>query len=187
MTRPKTASKPFCYQLEKTALGQITVIWAATPELKVKRILLPAQRGVLETDYTEATLSKNEAFESLLEDLSQFLEGEDRRFNLQILDLGSCAPFQRRVLHAEYNIPRGRVSTYGRIAKYLGNASGARAVGRALATNPFPLVIPCHRAVKSNGELGGYQGGEEAKRWLLKMEGVRFTASGKVLINKLYY
>jgi len=60
-------------------------------------------------------------------------------------------------------------------------------VGRALATNPFPLVIPCHRAVRSDGSLGGYQGGIGMKRKLLEMEGVQFKPSGKVAMDRLYY
>jgi len=57
-------------------------------------------------------------------------------------------------------------------------------VGRALAFNPFPIIIPCHRAIQSNGGLGGYQGGLKIKRTLLEYEGLEFSASGKVLIKK---
>jgi methylated-DNA-[protein]-cysteine S-methyltransferase len=73
------------------------------------------------------------------------------------------------------------------IARHLGSPSGGRAVGRALATNPFPLLIPCHRAVRSTGELGGYQGGVDIKRRLLEMEGVEFTTSGKVVMDRIFY
>ncbi|MBE9507936.1 MAG: MGMT family protein, partial [Chloroflexi bacterium] len=75
----------------------------------------------------------------------------------------------------------------GRIARHLGVKGGARAVGRALARNPFPIVIPCHRAIRSNGELGGYQGGLEMKRALLEGEGIEFTQRGKVLMRRVYY
>jgi methylated-DNA-[protein]-cysteine S-methyltransferase len=79
------------------------------------------------------------------------------------------------------------VSTYQRIAKYLGNAKGARAVGSALAGNPFPIIIPCHRAIRSDGTLGGYQGGLEMKRRLLEMEGVMFDALGRVVAKERFY
>ena len=88
---------------------------------------------------------------------------------------------------AEYGIPRGWVSTYRRIAGYLGVPDGARAVGNALANNPFPIVIPCHRAIRSNGELGGYRGGLEMKRKLLEMEGIEVSASGRVITDRVYY
>ena len=68
--------------------------------------------------------------------------------------------FQESVLRAEATeIPRGRVSTYKLIAEHVGTHNGARAVGTALARNPFPLIVPCHRAIRSDRRLGGYQGG----------------------------
>jgi methylated-DNA-[protein]-cysteine S-methyltransferase len=60
-------------------------------------------------------------------------------------------------------------------------------VGHALATNPFPIAIPCHRAIRSNGELGGYRGGIEMKKKLLAMEGICFSSSRKVAMDHLYY
>ena len=108
-------------------------------------------------------------------------------FDLGMIALDRCTDFQRRVLIAEYNIPRGRVSTYGRIAAHLGHPRASRAVGRVLATHPFPIVIPCHRAVQSDGRLGGYQGGHDMKRILLEMEGVRISTHGKVETDVFYY
>lgn len=84
-------------------------------------------------------------------------------------------------------IPRGSVSTYQRIAKHLGHDNATRAVGGALSNNPFPIIIPCHRAIRSDGTLGGYQGGLEMKRTLLKMEGVLFHPSGYVMTDKFFY
>jgi methylated-DNA-[protein]-cysteine S-methyltransferase len=98
-----------------------------------------------------------------------------------------CSEFQRRVLLAEYGIRRGWVSTYGRIARHLGMPQGARAVGSALAHNPFPIIIPCHRAIAADGSLGGYQGGPEMKRSLLEMEGIAFGANGRVQVERFYY
>jgi len=100
--------------------------------------------------------------------------------------LERCTDFQRRVILTEYSIPRGRVSTYGRIARALGVMGGARAVGSALARNPFPLVIPCHRAVRSDGAMSGYQGGAPMKRALLEMEGVEVSPAGRVLVDHFY-
>jgi methylated-DNA-[protein]-cysteine S-methyltransferase len=79
------------------------------------------------------------------------------------------------------------VSTYGRIAAHLGIPGGARAVGNALATNPFPIVIPCHRAIRSDGTLGGYQGGLAMKRALLEQEGVTIDERDKVVSPRLCY
>jgi methylated-DNA-[protein]-cysteine S-methyltransferase len=78
-------------------------------------------------------------------------------------------------------IPKGRVSTYGRLAKRTGHPKGARAVGRVLAGNPYPLVVPCHRIVQADGSLCGFGGGLKMKRDLLNMEGVVFDSKVKVL------
>ncbi|MEE9618423.1 MAG: MGMT family protein [Anaerolineae bacterium] len=101
--------------------------------------------------------------------------------------LERCSEFQRRVLLAEHRIPRGWVSTYGRIAIRVGVPGGARAVGGALARNPFPIIIPCHRAIRSDGQLGGFQGGLRMKQSLLELEGIEVAQTGKVLTDRLYY
>ncbi|MDP9287059.1 MAG: MGMT family protein [Thermoproteota archaeon] len=71
-------------------------------------------------------------------------------------------------------IPPGKVSTYGDIAKALGHPKAARAIGRIIANNPNPISIPCHRVVKSNGEIGGFAYGEQRKREILEKEGIKF-------------
>jgi methylated-DNA-[protein]-cysteine S-methyltransferase len=119
--------------------------------------------------------------------MERFLEGEAVAFDLGIVALEQCSEFQARVLQAEYGIPRGWVSTYGRIAAHLGIPRGARAVGGALARNPFPIIIPCHRAVRSDGRLGGFQGGLEMKRALLELEGVEISWTGRVLTERFAY
>ena len=116
-----------------------------------------------------------------------FLEGDYVAFSLDSVDMDICSPFQRKVLRAESGIPRGMVSTYGLIASHIGRPGGARAVGNALATNPFPFIIPCHRAVRSDGSIGGYQGGPEMKRKLLEYEGVSFGRNGKVDAKRFHY
>lgn len=109
------------------------------------------------------------------------------QFSLGIMRLDLCTGFQRKVLLADHAIPRGRVSTYQLIAKRLRLQSGARAVGSALAANPFPPVIPCHRVVRSDGSLGGYQGGLQMKRALLEMEGIPFRDTGQVATGDFFY
>jgi methylated-DNA-[protein]-cysteine S-methyltransferase len=124
---------------------------------------------------------------ALMAGIQRFLEGFDVRFELGVLDLDRCPPFQRRVLLAEYAIPRGYVSTYGRIARHIGSPGAARAAGNALARNPFPIAIPCHRALRSGGGLGGFQGGRDMKQRLLEMEGIRFGEDGRVVMERVCY
>jgi len=89
------------------------------------------------------------------------------------VDLARVGPFEREVLEALRRIPAGQVRTYREIARGLGEPGAARAVGTACARNPLPLLIPCHRVVRSDGGLGGYslRGGPDLKRRLLQAEG----------------
>ena len=87
--------------------------------------------------------------------------------------------FSSRVLEITAKIPKGKVSTYGDIARALGNPDASRAVGNALNKNPHPITVPCHRVVRSNGAVGGYVGGVKKKIALLEREGIKITR-GKI-------
>jgi O-6-methylguanine DNA methyltransferase len=86
------------------------------------------------------------------------------------LDLSGSSPFQRRVWEVERSIPYGETRTYVWIAGKLGMPKAARAVGQALAKNPLPIIIPCHRVICSSGDLGGFSGGIGWKQRLLEIE-----------------
>ena len=151
---------------------------------RVHRVLLPGETGRESRPPPDLAIEPappDPAMEGLADRLRRFLAGEPVYFPVGLIDLGQCSGFHRRVLLAEYGIPRGRVSTYGRIAAGLGAPAAARAVGTALARNPFPIIIPCHRTVRSDGDIGGFRGGPGLKRALLELEGVEFTPSGKVV------
>jgi len=97
--------------------------------------------------------------------------------------LGDLTKFERDVLVATFEIPRGRVSTYKHIAERVGRPRAYRAVGNALHKNPLAPIIPCHRVVRSDGDLGGYGRGVEAKRRLLEEEGIQIC-NGKIKLDK---
>ena len=103
--------------------------------------------------------------------LAGYLDGIRRQFSLPI-DFSRMTPFQMAVLKRTCQIPYGETLTYKDIAIQMGNENAARAVGRVEATNPIPLIIPCHRVLGSDGNLHGYAGpgGTELKAWLLKLE-----------------
>lgn len=180
------------YRLSRTPFGLVAVLWSIHREQpKIRRILLSkpktSAKQIVETSFPEFVASSCAEVDLVADQIAAFLSGKDILFSLEIARLDLCSRFQQKVLRAEHGIPRGRVSTYQRIARHLGIANGARAVGTALATNPFPIIIPCHRAIRSDGTLGGYQGGPQMKRDLLKMEGVLFDSSGRVVTEELYY
>ncbi len=98
----------------------------------------------------------------------EFLEGKRREFELP-LDLRATA-FQRSVYAELLRIPYGETRSYGDVARAIGNPGAVRAVGAANGANPVPLVVPCHRVVRTGGHLGGYGGGLALKQQLLAME-----------------
>ena len=105
----------------------------------------------------------------LISQLDAYFAGKLREFKIP-LDLRGT-PFQRRVWELLCDIPWGETRSYGQIAKALGQPKAARAVGRAVGTNPVSIVVPCHRVIGSDGTLTGYGGGLDRKEALLKLEG----------------
>jgi len=103
-------------------------------------------------------------------ELEQYFGGHRRAFELA-LDWRLVGPFGRRVLGVTSQIPYGGVLSYAEVASDAGSPRGSRAAGNALGANPIPIVIPCHRVLRSGGALGGYGGGTQRKRWLLELEG----------------
>jgi methylated-DNA-[protein]-cysteine S-methyltransferase len=103
-------------------------------------------------------------------ELDEYFGGRRHAFELA-LDWRLMAPFARRVLHVTSQIPYGGVLSYAEVAADAGSPRGFRAAGNALGANPIPIVIPCHRVLRSGGSLGGYGGGLHRKRWLLELEG----------------
>ena len=117
--------------------------------------------------------------------LDQYLRGRKVAFDVPF-DLLTMADFSRRVLLLVKSIPYGALTSYGALGKRLGYPSAARAVGQAVARNPIPIVIPCHRVVRSDGTLGGFGMGLDLKEQLLALEGVRPMQAGSATEKPLY-
>ena len=111
------------------------------------------------------------ADDTVTQQLSEYFAGQRREFDLP-LDLSGVTPFRAEVLRALMRVPYGETTTYAELARAVGNPKAVRAVGSACATNPLPILIPCHRVLRTDGSLGGYRGGEAAKRFLLRLEGI---------------
>lgn len=113
----------------------------------------------------------DERFQEVEQQLMEYFEGERRVFSVAVNPDGTG--FQRRVWRELQTIPYGKTSSYGALAKGLGKPRAAQAVGTANGRNPVSILIPCHRVVGTNGELTGYAGGLDRKRFLLELEGSR--------------
>ncbi len=174
MTRELSAEKPLSIgQVKDTPLGNfwlavsefglIAVHWADTQE-DFEAYLAKRFKRSIQLDELEIAAAS--------EQIREYLAGERKEFSLAI-DWSLMRPFQREVLKITFAIPYGETRTYSEIAHQIGRPRAARAVGRAQATNPMPLVIPCHRVIGLDGKLHGYGAGEglPTKEWLLKMEG----------------
>jgi O-6-methylguanine DNA methyltransferase len=143
-------------------VGIVSVDWSKSQE--------DFTRLVQQRFNTTVLYDKAHTAESLRQ-LSEYLSGIRREFDLT-LDLTRISQFQVQVLKLTMDIRYGKSSTYKEIAAHLGKPLAARAVGRVEATNPIPLIIPCHRVIGSDGNLHGYggPGGIKLKAWLLKLE-----------------
>jgi O-6-methylguanine DNA methyltransferase len=151
-----------------SALGLVAVEWVKSQSRLDKYLLRLASRA----DVT----SNPKITRPYAKELDDYLKGKRREFTFPI-DWSTLRPFQMKALLAVYAIPYGETRTYAEIAEQIGHPHAYRAVGRANATNPMPLVIPCHRVIGADGKLHGYGGGEglPTKEWLLLMEGAVMT------------
>lgn len=184
------AKSSFC--IRATSFGPVAVLWSVFGDQpKIFRVLLSKPGGSAKQQvsllFPDCAASSCSEMNGIADDIEAFLGGEDIEFCLEMLRMDLCSEFRQEVLRAEHGIPRGTVSTYRNIARHLGSPNGARAVGNALANNPFPIIIPCHRAIRSDRSLGGYQGGLEMKRTLLEMEGIDFDDTGRIATEVFFY
>jgi methylated-DNA-[protein]-cysteine S-methyltransferase len=112
----------------------------------------------------------NEVLDQACHQLNEYFAGRRTAFDISLAAAGS--EFEHRVWNLLITIPYGSTTSYGALAKRLGDPSQARAVGAANGKNPIPIIVPCHRVIGANGDLTGFGGGIERKRWLLQHEGV---------------
>jgi methylated-DNA-[protein]-cysteine S-methyltransferase len=151
-------------------------VWTAVSEDGLVAVSLWPDRVAFEQNVARLTgrppVYDVERVTAVLDQLDEYFAGQRQRFDIS-LDWAVMPAFQQTALRAVWAIPYGRYLTYGDIAAQIGQPNAVRAVGRANATNPMPIVIPCHRVLGRDGKLHGYggPGGLETKAWLLQLEG----------------
>jgi methylated-DNA-[protein]-cysteine S-methyltransferase len=149
---------------------------AATPKGLVKVVFLhtgedeDAMLGELAERVSPRVLHAPDRLDDARRQLDEYFAGRRKRFDLRT-DRALIQGFARSVLAQTTRIPYGSFLTYGEVAAEAGNPRAHRAAGSALARNPIPIVIPCHRVLRSGGHVGNYGGGPEMKAELLRMEG----------------
>lgn len=161
---------PMSYTVVNTELGWIGIVGskAGLCAITLPQASLEAALFLLTESLAEATPDES-SFGDLPQRLQRWAAGERVLFPDK-LDFGNATPFQGAVWQVTRSIPYGETRSYGFIAQQIGKLQAARAVGQALAANPLPIVIPCHRVIGSDGDLCGFGGGLEMKKHLLKME-----------------
>lgn len=159
--------------IQSTPLGEV---WAAVSERGLVRVEYGISRAKFESGVLWQTRRKVRyepaGVKHVTRQIKEYLGGKRQGFQLKIDWSLLGSDFQRAALQKVFAIPYGKTRTYADIAAQIGHANAPRAVGRANATNPMPLVIPCHRVIGTDGKLHGYggKGGLKTKAWLLKME-----------------
>jgi len=158
------------YARFETVLGAVYVAWNRQGVSGAARSASAAEFEAWFRKDVGRQLVAADAPPDLAAKIEDELEGRRRlRF-----DLRGLTPFEQAVLRKTREIPRGETRPYGWVAREIGRPAAVRAVGTALANNPIPYFIPCHRVVRTDGHIGNYGGGgPEAKRAILSMEGVR--------------
>lgn len=152
-------------------LGMLLV--AATPKGLV-RLAYPGERDPLEElalTVSPRVLLAPKRLERARSQLDRYFAGRLKKFTIPI-DWRFAKGFAGRVLRATAGVPYGAVRTYTQVASKAGNPRASRAAGNALGSNPIPIVVPCHRVLRTGGALGGYTGGLDKKQYLLELEGV---------------
>jgi AraC family transcriptional regulator, regulatory protein of adaptative response / methylated-DNA-[protein]-cysteine methyltransferase len=181
--RPIEAKPEICYALSLCSLGSILV---AESEQGICAILLGDEPAELIHDLQrrfphDRLIDGNPGLDELIFQVICLLEAPWRRLDLP-LDLRGT-PFQLRVWHALQEIPAGQTTTYAEIARRIGTPKAARAVGQACASNPLAVVIPCHRVVRTGGNLAGFHWGIERKRALLDLEASQLRAVRRTALS----
>lgn len=155
----------------ETSLGWIGVV--GSPD-GLKRVILPLKSKKALLDQIADLGCRPENYDSdslatLADRMRRYFSGKPEGFS-EKLDFTGTTRFQQSVWHVVSHIPRGETRSYGWVANEMGSPKAARAVGQALARNPVPIVIPCHRVISGDGRLGGFGGGLEVKKFLLDLE-----------------
>jgi methylated-DNA-[protein]-cysteine S-methyltransferase len=159
------------------AVGKRGLVRVAYPDRPADQVL-----AELAGEISPRVLESARSTQDVRRELEEYFEGRRRAFDVKV-DLSAIQGFSRKVLQQTSRIPFGSVITYRDVATRAGSPRAVRAAGNALGANPVPIVVPCHRVVRTGGGLGGYTGGLERKETLLELEGVPAQGRGSASVR----
>ena len=177
------------YCVFETAIGACGIAWRETADFGSQVVVTAVQLPEATAQATESRIARKAGLSQpseppreiaeVIEKIRKHLRGEAQDFRSVALDMENVEPFFRQVYKATREIPAGQMRTYGEIAKAAGKPGAAQEVGQAMAKNPVPILVPCHRVSAAGGKLGGFSapGGPATKAKLLAIEGATVNLS----------
>lgn len=171
-------------------IGEIGIVWDDNTKI-LKQVLLPElstrkqNYGKIRYSGVISETNPDESIYHIMSDIKNVILGKNVTFDINKLDFSDLTEFQEKVLRQQSEIPYGKVTSYKKLADLIGKPKSARPVANVLSNNLFPLVIPCHRTVRSDWTIGGYAGSNNSyyKQFLLENEGIEIK---KGIISKEY-
>jgi len=179
---------PVRWTIFDTAVGEVGLAWSEAgltwvqlPEVEPAATRARLLSKIEDAGPMTAASELPRWVEDAMTSLREHLAGKPQDLARFPLDLARVAPFTAKVFRAAQAIPPGQTTTYGELAVIAGSPGASRAVGRAMATNPWPVIVPCHRVVAAGGGVGGFSahGGLVTKEKLLRLEGGTLTPSAQ--------
>jgi len=179
----RLAMNHISYYLFDTSLGTCGIAWKGPESKNCHPAVIFLQLPDTSQHLTEEKIVRSTGglksdppppIAGIVERIRTHINGKTQDFSDITVDIAGLGSFTQQVLEACRNIPAGRTMSYSELAHVIHRSGAARAVGQALARNPIPLIIPCHRVLTLDGRAGGFsaQGGVETKKWILAKEGV---------------
>ena len=170
-----TGGAPPSFTVFKTAIGWCGMVMKGR---NVKRLFIghsrqhQIKRHIKEAFRDAMEVHPSRGMRAIIKRLERYCSGENVALGSVPVDWSSLTAFQKKVLKAAAQIPYGSVDTYSGLARKIDSPKSARAVGNALAKNPFPLIVPCHRIIRGDGRIGGFSAGDgiSIKNKLLSIE-----------------
>ena len=170
----------------ETIIGEIGLIWNEDTQL-LKQVVLPntttCKTNTAKIKYSNLETETNppEYISNVISIIEKLTLGKNQNISLTLLDFDNTTNFQKQVLNQQRKVPHTKATTYKQLAQQINRPRSIRPTANALANNKFPIIIPCHRTVKSDWTLGGYAGNKDGhiKQILLENEGIKIE-NGKI-------